>query len=347
MHHKTYDGAWFIYDGDCPLCRNAAQALRLKESLGGLNLLDARDGKGHPLLAAIRARGLDLDEGMVIYHQGRYFHGRDAMHFMALYGAPKGLFNRFNRLLFKKPAVAARIYPLLRGVRNLLLSVLGRGKIDNLTDREAPTFKAIFGAAWHTLPQPFIKHYRNRPYSRDSFRVSGTMSVRTSPLLRAFAPLSRALGGIPLVNANDIPVTVDFESEAGGRAFHFNRLFHLPGGKPWRFHSRMVPTGGTLGDGRMVEEMKFRLGWRVHFRFTEGRVRLHHDGYALCLFGQHIPLPLGWLIGSVEAEEWITGEDRFDMCVHINHPLFGQIYEYRGSFDTSAIPPLEIDPGHG
>jgi len=343
MHHQTYTGAWFIYDGECPLCRNAAKALRLKESIGELHLLDARDASGHPLLAAIRARNLDLDKGMVIYHQGRYFHGRDAMHFMAVYGAPKGLFNRFNRLLFRKPAEAAKVYPLLRGIRNLLLGFLGRGKIDNLTEREAPTFKAIFGAAWHELPPPFKKHYRNRPYSQERFRVSGSMSVRTSPLLRLFAPLSRLMGGIPLVNATDIPVTVDFESEATSRAFHFNRIFHLPGGKPWRFHSRMVPTGGS----RMVEEMKFHLGWRVRFAFEGGRVKLHHDGYALCAFGQHIPLPLGWLIGSVEAEEWITGDDRFDMCVHINHPLFGQIYEYRGSFDTSAIPALEDDTDHG
>ncbi|MCJ9429939.1 DUF4166 domain-containing protein [Kordiimonas marina] len=212
---------------------------------------------------------------------------------------------------------------------------------DNLADRKAPTFKAIFGANWDKLPPTMLKHYRNRPYSEDSSRVSGTMAVETAPILRLFAPISRLFGGIPLVNAHDVPVTVDFRSEPTSRAFHFDRLFHLGSGKPYRFHSRMVPRGGD----RVVEVMKFRLGWRVRFRFEDGRVKLKHDGYALCLFGFFIPLPLGWLIGHVNAKEWATGDDQFDMYVDIQHPLFGKIYEYRGSFSTAAIPLNDAEGG--
>ncbi|NVJ97102.1 MAG: DUF4166 domain-containing protein [Alphaproteobacteria bacterium] len=338
MHHQTYKGAWFIYDGDCPLCRNAAMALRLKAELGELHLLNARDAADHPLMASLTARGLDLDEGMVIYHQGRYFHGRDAMHFMAVYGAPRGLFNRLNRLLFRAPRMAAILYPFLRGVRNTLLGLLGKNRIANLANRAEPTFKPIFGAAWDKLPDVMLKHYKNRPFSDDRYRIHGRMSVTTHPLLKLFAPLSRLAGAVPLVDATNIPVTVDFESEPNSRAFHFNRLFYLGGKTPYNFHSRMIPLDGPLGGSRMAEVMKCRLCWRLRFRFDGTHVRLLHDGYGMHLFGQVIPLPITWLMGRVEAEEWVTGDDRFDMCVKIHHPLLGQIYEYRGSFSTASIP---------
>lgn len=326
-------GTWFVYDGDCPLCRNAALALRLRQSLGGLTLLDARDSLHHPLMAEITARGLDLDEGMVIYHKGAFLHGQEALHFMAIHGSEKGLFNRFNRLMFRSPKLARRLYPALRTVRNMLLTVLGKTKISNLTGREEPTFKPVFGDAWDQLPLEMLKHYKNRPYSADANRIHGTMSIRTHPFLRPFAPLSRLGGAVPLTNARNVPVTVDFESEPTSPAFHFNRLFHLGDKAPYRFHSRMLPRG----ENRMAEIMKCRLCWCVRFRFDGSHVRLDHEGYALYLFGRFLPLPINWLLGRVTAKEWVTGTDRFDMQVNVIHPLLGDIYEYKGSFSTDQI----------
>lgn len=329
----TFSDTWFVYDGDCPLCRNAALALRLKKSLGSLMLLDARDAAHHPLMTEITARGLDLDEGMVIYHKGAYMHGQEALHFMAVHGAEKGLFNRFNRLMFRSPTLARLFYPPLRAVRNLLLVLRGKNRISNLTDRRFPTFKPVFGAAWEALPQTLKKHYRNRPFSTEVNRIHGTMSVRTHPLLRPFAPLSRLGGTVPLTNARDIPVTVDFESEPTSPAFHFNRLFHLGGRAPYRFHSRMIPRGGN----RMAEVMKCRLCWCVRFRFDGEFVMLDHEGYAFYLFGAFLPLPLSWILGRVTAREWVTGDDSFAMQVNVIHPVLGDIYEYKGSFSTELI----------
>jgi len=61
-------GVWFVYDGACPVCTQAALALRIKEQFGQLHLLDARTASEHVLMQAINLQGLDLDEGMVIYH---------------------------------------------------------------------------------------------------------------------------------------------------------------------------------------------------------------------------------------------------------------------------------------
>lgn len=322
------NGVWFVYDGECPVCTMAAEALQIKRSLGTLNLLDARQSNGHPLVEAINSRQMDLDEGMVIYHDGRYYHGATALRFMAVYGAPGGLFNKLNRLLFRSKIVAGSLYPAMRACRNLLLKIRRVSKIQNLKKCDDPIFKPIFGSAWGTMPPALHMHYKNRPFTKDTTLVEGTMSVWASWPLRLMFPLLRVLGNIPTKTAENIPVTVEFRSEPTSDALNFIRTFNYPTGRPYIFHSRMMPQGGN----RIVERMKFGFGWRVAFTWKNQKVLLQHQGYALCLFSWTIPLPLGWLFGHIHAEEWQTGADSFAMFVEITHPLFGKIYDYRGEF---------------
>lgn len=70
---------WYIYDGECPLCRSAASALRIKQDYGQLHLVNARESEAHELVAAIKQLQLDLDEGMVIYDGEHVYHGKDAL----------------------------------------------------------------------------------------------------------------------------------------------------------------------------------------------------------------------------------------------------------------------------
>jgi predicted DCC family thiol-disulfide oxidoreductase YuxK len=325
---KNMDGVWFVYDGDCPVCNMAAEALQIKKSCGALHLLDARKETNHPLYREIQRRQFDLDEGMVLYHQSNYFHGADALHFMAVYGAPSGFFNSVNRLMFRSKRLAKALYPSMRGCRNLLLRMKGIKPIQNLLEKNIPTFKPIFGAAWESMPPVMHMHYRNRPFSKDHTHVEGTMSVWAAWPLRFMAPLLQLMGSVPTRTGTDMPVSVDFKSEADSTAFHFIRTFRYPGRKPYIFHSRMHPLGGS----RVVERMKFGLGWRVAFTWENKRVILQHQGYAFCLFNWFIPLPLGWILGDIHAEEWETGANSFAMFVEIKHPLWGKIYDYRGEF---------------
>jgi predicted DCC family thiol-disulfide oxidoreductase YuxK len=67
-------GVWFVYDGECPMCNTAAHAF---------HLINARKTKDDPLIEEINKRKIDLDEGMVIYCEDRFYHGKDALKFMA------------------------------------------------------------------------------------------------------------------------------------------------------------------------------------------------------------------------------------------------------------------------
>jgi predicted DCC family thiol-disulfide oxidoreductase YuxK len=123
--NDTVDEVTLIYDGECPVC--TAYSCNVDSGPARLNRVDARSDIAE-VRQAVEA-GVDLDEGMVVLHQGMLYHGADAMHRMALLAPKSGLRNRLNRLLFGNLAVARAVYPGLRAGRNALLRMLGRQKI--------------------------------------------------------------------------------------------------------------------------------------------------------------------------------------------------------------------------
>lgn len=200
-------------------------------------------------------------------------------------------------------------------------------------------FRQIFGEAWERLPAVFLLHYANRPFCRDVVVVEGVMAVETSLIVRLLAPVLRLSGALVPLAGRDIPVTVAFRSEPASQVFRLDREFRFPGRRPYHFRSRMMPAGGN----EVIEWMPVGLGWRAAFSFADGRVRLHHRGYALRLFGLAVPLPLHLLLGRGEAEEEALDERSFRMAMTIRHPLFGKVYGYSGTF---AVKEVRLD-GHG
>lgn len=119
-----------VYDKQCPACDYYCNMVRIKQSVGRLVLVDARDGG--PIMEEITAKGLDIDQGMVVKAGNELYYGADAIHVLALMGTNKGFFNRLAYLSFRSRAASNVLYPILRACRNLLLKILGKTKINNL-----------------------------------------------------------------------------------------------------------------------------------------------------------------------------------------------------------------------
>jgi predicted DCC family thiol-disulfide oxidoreductase YuxK len=117
-----------IYDGDCPFCSRYVQLVNIRKAVGEIELIDAR--RNHDAAQEVAKRNLDLDQGMVLVMDGRYFHGADALNRLALMGTSSGWFNWLNSRLFARPALARVIYPILRAGRNLTLFALRRSKLN-------------------------------------------------------------------------------------------------------------------------------------------------------------------------------------------------------------------------
>ncbi|GGX77226.1 hypothetical protein GCM10007160_00520 [Litchfieldella qijiaojingensis] len=120
-----------IYDKQCPFCDHYCRLVRLRESVGSLILVDAREDT--EVMDEITEAGLDIDQGMVLKMDGRLYYGDDAIHVLALLSSRSSVFNRLNFWAFRSAKRARLLYPMLRGCRNFLLKLLGKTKINNLS----------------------------------------------------------------------------------------------------------------------------------------------------------------------------------------------------------------------
>ena len=119
-----------VYDDECPACDNYCRMVRIRDTVGTLKLVNARESS--EVMQEITRQGMDIDQGMVLKVGDVLYYGSDAIHALSLMGSPSGVFNRLNHWLFRSKTRARLLYPLLRSCRNLLLKILRKTKINNL-----------------------------------------------------------------------------------------------------------------------------------------------------------------------------------------------------------------------
>ena len=116
-----------MYDGDCPFCDNYVRLLRLKDSVGDLRLINARE---HLDLAGVmRREGYNLDNGMLLQIDGKKYYDFDCVYVLALLSSDVGLFNKVNGWVFRSKSRARLLYPVLKAGRSLVLTLLRRDKL--------------------------------------------------------------------------------------------------------------------------------------------------------------------------------------------------------------------------
>ena len=65
---------YLIYDGDGILCSNTAKAMQIKQSVGQLEIINAR--MSHPLVTEALNKGYDLNEGILVKYNNTYYLAR-------------------------------------------------------------------------------------------------------------------------------------------------------------------------------------------------------------------------------------------------------------------------------
>ena len=69
---------------------------------------------------------------MVVRIDGEIFYGPEAIHELALRTNNKGFLNRFASFVFRSRGRSRFFYPILKAMRNLLLKILRKPRINNL-----------------------------------------------------------------------------------------------------------------------------------------------------------------------------------------------------------------------
>ena len=115
-----------LYDDQCPVCRDYCTKAEMQSAKDKLVLIDAR--KKGDLLDEVTAKGLDIDQGMVVKVDGKLYYGSEAMHELVKLKKAGAM----ERFLFRSKGLSSVVYGACKSVRNLLLRVLGIKKIENL-----------------------------------------------------------------------------------------------------------------------------------------------------------------------------------------------------------------------
>lgn len=124
----TSNALTIIYDGDCPFCSAYVKLTRLKQQVGEINLVNAREA-GSTLLEELADQNYDLNQGMLMLYGGKCYFGADCMHMLALLSSKSNFFNKCCAVVFNNHTITKILYPILRTGRNLTLRILGKKKI--------------------------------------------------------------------------------------------------------------------------------------------------------------------------------------------------------------------------
>jgi predicted DCC family thiol-disulfide oxidoreductase YuxK len=121
-----------IYDGDCIFCQKYVRLLRLRETIGKVELVNARSDD--PRVKRYMREGYDLNAGMLFVHRRRVYHGADAIHVLAGLSSSSTGFNRINQAIFSNRALSTLLYPFLKAGRRLMLLARSKGLIARPSD---------------------------------------------------------------------------------------------------------------------------------------------------------------------------------------------------------------------
>jgi len=189
-------------------------------------------------------------------------------------------------------------------------------------------FERALSEQWERVAPVIRRHYGLSGGMHIS--MGGTMDrVGYRGLGRALAPFMRLLGALVPYGGRDVPIRVENWTQPGRDGLFWRRRFFFPGKPEVQFRSRME----CDGPDRIVEYLGLGLGVRLAVRVREdGGLHMADRGYVLRLPGIKLPLPLHWIAGRAEIEEWPTGDASFAMRFDIIHPLFGPTFHYSGRF---------------
>jgi len=118
-----------------------------------------------------------------------------------------------------------------------------------------------------------------------------------------------------------------------GNQLHWKRHIQLPDGREMTFNSRWE----AAGDHAIIEYVNAFMGVKMQLQVADGLV---YEGVHLVLkLGLiRLLLPEWLLLGHSHIVEKALDEDHFHMEFHLQHPLLGRLYRYRGYFHTISQP---------
>ncbi len=119
-----------VYDGACPLCTHAAVTYKRATLEGDVELVNSRTQPDHPIHERILEEGINLDDGGVFLKDGEMFGGVIAMEKLARTRYKRWTQAGLFLTIFGRGSIAKITYPILKGIRDIWITLSGAGKIN-------------------------------------------------------------------------------------------------------------------------------------------------------------------------------------------------------------------------
>jgi hypothetical protein len=187
-------------------------------------------------------------------------------------------------------------------------------------------YQRVLGERFADLA-PELRAYFASPPPGSVGRGTGVFEVAGSRR-RLLAPVFALLAWRRVLfpeHARDVPFTVT-NVPGPGEGLSARREFHLPG------RDRVMVDTMHVIDGRLHDFLGRLRGLEVRFTLDviDGALRMTSDRVWLHLRGARVPLPALLSARVRLTESWDGSAQRVD--VQMRHPLFGLVFEYRGTF---------------
>lgn len=314
-----------IYDHECPVCRTYCCALVPNEGVD-LTLTDAR--KGGVLMKEVTARGLDIDQGMVLKIGGQIYYGSEAMHQISVRAHNKGVFAWVNRHVFATARRSNIFYPAGKAVRNALLRILGIEDIHNLKPEN--TLRHQLGTAWDKLHPHIQERFAQEPLLGEEIVYEGVMTeIRRSFMGWLFAVFTSVIGNplTPYAGKN-VPMEVALFKRPDRSGVFWQRTYFYPGKAPYKVTSAKRESKA----GEMLECVGGGFGMKLKVYEQEGSLHFRSYRYFWNFMKFMIPLPHWLTPGETHVVHTDLGGGDFMFTISMIHKNLGETFYQQGVF---------------
>lgn len=185
------------------------------------------------------------------------------------------------------------------------------------------------GDQWHQLPPALQNHYKHD--SNAVNQASGFLDIDYPWFMQWPLSLFRLMGA--LVNKRGKQVKTHISKTMIDGKQHWHRNIEFSDGKIINFQSVFVANKGN----EFIEYTNAFVGLKMQAFVENNTLRYESKGYILKLGQLKIPIPEWMALGHasiIESEYSKDDEQTFNMDFRLRHPLFGEIFCYKGRFTT-------------
>jgi hypothetical protein len=191
-----------------------------------------------------------------------------------------------------------------------------------------PLLQRALGDDWQKLPPVIQRHYQLSDTESSCTVVNGTMRINYPTFIKPVLVIARLMGALIDLKGEGMQVSVKKWVTDSSSTLYWRRTIQAPDGRGTVFASRMEYQHGN----QLIEFVGFGFGIRLNV-FAENKQLVYRSNGHLWRCGfVTIPIPDILFLGHATIIERPIDDDKFVLDFKINHPLFGQTYEYGGVF---------------